>query len=114
MTPGEMKWLIRIILRGEFLALVGLAATSTAHTTCVYPPLDLKIGVGEKTILDRLHPDAMSVFNTCSDIMKVCYDLYDPDYRVPKEVRPPATPQRNFHVLTWGLAPLENRPKWSS
>ncbi len=34
----------------------------------------------------------MSVFNTCSDIMKVCYDLYDPDYRVPKEVRLSAIP----------------------
>ncbi|BGP52608.1 DNA ligase (ATP) [Rhodotorula sphaerocarpa] len=61
MTPGEMKWLIRIILR------------------------DLKIGVGEKTIFDRLHPDAMAVFNTCSDIMKVCYELYDPNFRVKRE-----------------------------
>ncbi|GAA5955325.1 hypothetical protein JCM8115_001915 [Rhodotorula mucilaginosa] len=77
MTPGEMKWLIRIILR------------------------DLKIGVGEKTILDRLHPDAMSVFNTCSDIMKVCYDLYDPDYRVPKEAKMVKLMQKFKPMLCW-------------
>lgn len=77
MTPGEMKWLIRIILR------------------------DLKIGVGEKTIFDRLHPDAMSVFNTCSDIMKVCYDLYDPDYRVPKEAKMVQLMQKFSPMLCW-------------
>ncbi|TNY23188.1 ATP dependent DNA ligase domain-containing protein [Rhodotorula diobovata] len=56
MTPSEMKWLIRIILR------------------------DLKIGMGEKTIFDRLHRDAARMFNTCSDIMRVCWTLYDPNY----------------------------------
>lgn len=30
----------------------------------------------------------MAVFNTCSDIMKVCYELYDPNFRVKREVRP--------------------------
>ncbi|GAA5850871.1 hypothetical protein JCM9279_006224 [Rhodotorula babjevae] len=56
MTPAEMKWLIRIILR------------------------DLKIGMGEKTIFDRLHRDAARMFNTCSDIMRVCWTLHDPTY----------------------------------
>ncbi|GAA5907954.1 hypothetical protein JCM8208_004007 [Rhodotorula glutinis] len=56
MTPAEMKWLIRIILR------------------------DLKIGMGEKTIFDRLHRDAARMFNTCSDIMRVCWTLHDPSY----------------------------------
>ncbi|GAA5823391.1 hypothetical protein JCM3770_006850 [Rhodotorula araucariae] len=61
MTPSEMKWLIRIILR------------------------DLKIGMGEKTIFDKLHPDAAHLFNTCSDIMRVCWKLYDPHCRLPHE-----------------------------
>ncbi|PRQ77013.1 ATP dependent DNA ligase domain-domain containing protein [Rhodotorula toruloides] len=61
MTPAEMKWLIRIILR------------------------DLKIGMGEKTIFNQLHPDAMDLFNTCSDIKRVCYKLFDPHQRIPHE-----------------------------
>lgn len=99
MTPGEMKWLIRIILRGESSDLCFGPQASAAHKTPVCLSLDLKIGVGEKSIFDRLHPDAMSVFNACSDIMSVCYQLYDPDRRVPKEVRPSATPPRNPLVL---------------
>ncbi|GAA5885480.1 hypothetical protein JCM3774_003364 [Rhodotorula dairenensis] len=77
MTPGEMKWLIRIILR------------------------DLKIGVGEKTIFDRLHPDAMSVFNTCSDIMRVCYKLYDPEHRVGEEAKVVELMQAFKPMLCW-------------
>ncbi|GEM06078.1 DNA ligase [Rhodotorula toruloides] len=61
MTPAEMKWFIRIILR------------------------DLKIGMGEKTIFNQLHPDAMDLFNTCSDIKCVCYTLFDPHKRIPHE-----------------------------
>ncbi|GAA5899174.1 hypothetical protein JCM5296_000357 [Sporobolomyces johnsonii] len=61
MTPIEMKWLIRIILR------------------------DLKIGMGEKAIFNQVHPDAMEIFNTCSDIKRVCWMLYDPDKRVEHE-----------------------------
>ncbi|GAA5981421.1 hypothetical protein JCM10908_004104 [Rhodotorula pacifica] len=77
MTPGEMKWLIRIILR------------------------DLKIGVGEKTIFDRLHPDAMSVFNTCSDIKHVCYKLYDLNYRVGQEDKSVKLMQSFKPMLCW-------------
>ncbi|ORY90116.1 ATP dependent DNA ligase domain-domain-containing protein [Leucosporidium creatinivorum] len=58
MTPMEMKWFIRIILR------------------------DLKVGVSERTVFGALHPDAMHLFNTCSDIKKVCWTLWDPDYRL--------------------------------
>ncbi|GAA5828242.1 hypothetical protein JCM11251_002654 [Rhodosporidiobolus azoricus] len=61
MTAGEMKWMIRIILR------------------------DLKIGIGEKTIFNQLHPDAMEVFNTCSDIKRVCWRLYNPAERIAHE-----------------------------
>ncbi|GAA6040368.1 hypothetical protein JCM8097_007579 [Rhodosporidiobolus ruineniae] len=61
MTPTEMKWFIRIILR------------------------DLKIGMGEKTILNQLHPDAVDVFNTCSDIKRVCWRLFNPNERIMRE-----------------------------
>ncbi|GAA6059368.1 hypothetical protein JCM10212_003266 [Sporobolomyces blumeae] len=83
MTAREMKWLIRIILR------------------------DLKAGVGEKTILSQFHPDAMDVFNTCSDIKRVCWQLYDPETRVPRTDWV-VTPNRVFvpmfcHRLQGGL-----------
>ncbi|GAA5903015.1 hypothetical protein JCM6882_009669 [Rhodosporidiobolus microsporus] len=61
MTASEMKWLIRIILRY------------------------LKIGIGEKTIFNQLHPDAMEVFNTCSDIKRVCWRLHNPAERIIRE-----------------------------
>ncbi|BGP36353.1 DNA ligase (ATP) [Rhodotorula kratochvilovae] len=77
MTPSEMKWLIRIILR------------------------DLKIGMGEKTIFDRLHPDANHLFNTCSDIMRVCWTLHDPHHRLPNEDFT-VKPMRVFRpMLSW-------------
>ncbi|GAA5972708.1 hypothetical protein JCM11641_002986 [Rhodosporidiobolus odoratus] len=77
LTAEEMKWLIRIILR------------------------DLKIGMGEKTIFDQLHPDAMEVFNTCSDVKRVCWKLYDPHERIVREDWT-ITPGRVFiPMLAW-------------
>ncbi|GAA6013367.1 hypothetical protein JCM11491_006368 [Sporobolomyces phaffii] len=61
MTPKEMKWFIRIILR------------------------DLKAGVREKTIFNQFHEDAVDVFNTCSDIKRVCWQLWDPKSRVSRD-----------------------------
>lgn len=62
MTAGELKWFVRIILR------------------------DLKVGASERTILGAMHPDAMETFNSCSDILRVCWKLHDQDYRCPREV----------------------------
>lgn len=42
--------------------------------------------MGEKTIFDSLHPDANSLFNTCSDIKRVCWQLYDPHKHLKHEV----------------------------
>ncbi|KAH7373686.1 hypothetical protein KP509_17G068600 [Ceratopteris richardii] len=50
----ELKWLIRIILK------------------------DLKIGLGENTILDVLHEDARAMMATCIDLKRVCAELHDP------------------------------------
>ncbi|GJN92108.1 hypothetical protein Rhopal_005137-T1 [Rhodotorula paludigena] len=80
MTPNEMKWLIRIILRAG---------------------ADLKIGMGEKTIFDSLHPDANSLFNTCSDIKRVCWQLYDPHKHLKHEDFT-VTPGSDFRpMLCW-------------
>ncbi|KAM0753969.1 ATP-dependent DNA ligase [Meredithblackwellia eburnea MCA 4105] len=61
MTALEQKWMIRIILR------------------------DLKIGMGERSVFQAFHPDGMELFNTCSDILRVCWKLYDLNYRLPNE-----------------------------
>ncbi|GAA5909260.1 hypothetical protein JCM6882_003781 [Rhodosporidiobolus microsporus] len=95
MTASEMKWLIRIILR------------------------DLKIGIGEKTIFNQLHPDAMEVFNTCSDIKRVCWRLYNPAERIIREdwtVKPgsifrPMLAWRARHLKDVSKAMRANRPR---
>ncbi|GAO45821.1 hypothetical protein G7K_0070-t2 [Saitoella complicata NRRL Y-17804] len=58
MSPVEMKWLIRIILR------------------------QMKIGATEKTFFDQWHPDAERLFNVCSSLRRVCWELYDPGFRL--------------------------------
>jgi len=81
MTPAEMKWLIRIILRGASLPLSPiLPLVRNGRELMNVLRADLKIGMGEKTIFDRLHRDAARMFNTCSDIMRVCWTLHDPSY----------------------------------
>ncbi|KAK4057705.1 DNA ligase (ATP) [Microbotryomycetes sp. JL221] len=61
LTPLEMKWLIRIILQ------------------------DLKVGVSERLVFNAFHPDALDMFNRCSDILQVCWKLYDPNFRLQHE-----------------------------
>lgn len=39
---------------------------------------DLKIGLSERNVIPHIHKEAMSLYNTCSDLLKVCYTLYDP------------------------------------
>ncbi|KAL1919805.1 uncharacterized protein VTP21DRAFT_1736 [Calcarisporiella thermophila] len=57
-SATEQKWIIRIILK------------------------DLKIGISERTVFKAFHPDAYDLFNTCSDLKKVCEDLFDPQVRL--------------------------------
>ncbi|KAG8934827.1 DNA ligase (ATP) [Tulasnella sp. 418] len=50
-TPEEQRWIIRIILK------------------------DLGISIRENSVLPVFHPEAMDMFNTCSDLKRVCWLL---------------------------------------
>ena len=77
-TPEEQQWVTRIILKGthqrQLLAWLANGVT------------DMIISVKETTILSVLHPDAQDLFNICSDLKKVAYELWDPSYRLNAEV----------------------------
>lgn len=47
---------------------------------------DLSIGMKENTVFSVFHPDAMDLYNSCSDLQKICYDLADPQRRLNDEV----------------------------
>ncbi|EGN95003.1 hypothetical protein SERLA73DRAFT_170894 [Serpula lacrymans var. lacrymans S7.3] len=60
-TPEEQRWIVRIILK------------------------DMVISVKETTVFGVLHPDAQDLFNTCSDLKKVAWELWDPSRRLKAE-----------------------------
>ncbi|KAJ7623294.1 DNA ligase 4 [Roridomyces roridus] len=60
-TPEEQRWIIRIILK------------------------DMVISVKETTIFSVFHPDAQDLYNTCSDLKKVAWELWDPSRRLREE-----------------------------
>lgn len=47
---------------------------------------DLNVNVKETTIFSVFHPDAHDLFNTCSDLKKVAWELWDPARRLNAEV----------------------------
>ncbi|KAI9440740.1 ATP dependent DNA ligase domain-containing protein [Lactarius indigo] len=57
-TPEEQRWIVRIILK------------------------DLGISVQETSVFSVFHPDAHDLFNTCSDLKKVAWELSDPERRL--------------------------------
>ncbi|EIN09548.1 ATP-dependent DNA ligase [Punctularia strigosozonata HHB-11173 SS5] len=57
-TPEEQRWIVRIILK------------------------DMTISVKETTVFSVFHPDAHDLFNTCSDLKKVVWELWDPKRRL--------------------------------
>ncbi|KIM44920.1 hypothetical protein M413DRAFT_442894 [Hebeloma cylindrosporum] len=57
-TAEEQRWIVRIILK------------------------DMVISVKETTVLSVFHPDAQDLYNTCSDLKKVAYELWDPSFRL--------------------------------
>ncbi len=44
------------------------------------------ISVKETTVFAVFHPDAHDLYNTCSDLKKVAWDLWDPTRRLKEEV----------------------------
>ncbi|KAG5949366.1 hypothetical protein E4U53_005909 [Claviceps sorghi] len=61
MNAEEMLWLIRIILK------------------------QMKVGATEKTFLHLWHPDGETLFSVSSSLRRVCWELYDPDFRLEQE-----------------------------
>ena len=45
------------------------------------------ISVKETTVFSVFHPDAQDLYNTCSDLKKVAWELWDPARRLNEEVR---------------------------
>ncbi|KAL8832435.1 MAG: hypothetical protein Q9191_000255 [Dirinaria sp. TL-2023a] len=58
MSPDELMWLIRIILR------------------------QMKVGATERTFFALWHPDAEQLFSISSNLRRVCWELYDPAIRL--------------------------------
>ncbi|EED85575.1 predicted protein [Postia placenta Mad-698-R] len=61
-TSEEQRWIARIILK------------------------DMQISVKETTVFAVFHPDAHALFNTCSDIKKIAWELWDPKRKLNDEV----------------------------
>jgi len=57
---------------------------------------DMQISVKETTIFSVFHPDAQDLFNTCSDLKKVAWELWDPSFRLNSEVKSAFDPSQ-FH-----------------
>ncbi|CAK1540220.1 unnamed protein product [Leptosia nina] len=57
LTPEQLKWFLRIILK------------------------DLKLSMGMNRILGAFHPDAPELYESCSNLNKVCEDLGEGDTR---------------------------------
>lgn len=47
--------------------------------------VDMVISVKETTVFSVFHPDAQDLFNTCSDLKKVAWELWDPAHKLKAE-----------------------------
>ncbi|KAM7202273.1 DNA repair and recombination protein MUS53 [Naviculisporaceae sp. PSN 640] len=61
MNAEEMMWLVRIILK------------------------DMRVGATERTFLGLWHPDAEALFSVSSSLRRVCWELYDPQFRLQQQ-----------------------------
>lgn len=77
-TPEEQRWIVRIILKGTWR--LAFLVTHAHHF------VDMIISVKENTVFGVFHPDAYDLFNTCSDLKKVVWELCDPHRRLNDEV----------------------------
>ena len=58
------------------------------------------ISAKETTIFSVFHPDAQDLYNTCSDLKKVAYELWDPSFRLNAEVRELVSLSSRIYILT--------------
>ena len=77
-TPEEQRWIVRIILKGQLRPV-------SVIFPCPHSP-DMVISVKETTVFSVFHPDAQDLFNTCSDLKKVAWELWDPSRHLNDEV----------------------------
>ncbi|KAL2258778.1 hypothetical protein VTK26DRAFT_7770 [Humicola hyalothermophila] len=61
MCAEELMWLVRIILK------------------------EMKVGATERTFLGLWHPDAEALFSVSSSLRRVCWELYDPEFRLEQQ-----------------------------
>lgn len=61
MNAEEIMWLVRILLK------------------------DMKVGATERTFLNLWHPDAEALFSVSSSLRRVCWELYDPEFRLEQQ-----------------------------
>jgi DNA ligase-4 len=61
MNAEELMWLVRIILK------------------------EMKVGATERTFLNLWHPDAEALFSVSSSLRRVCWELYDPEFRLEQQ-----------------------------
>lgn len=79
-TPEEQRWIVCIILKGRVYIL------ASATKTLMVPHSDLGISVKETTVFSVFHPDAHDLFNTCSDLKKVAWELWNTEHRLNDQV----------------------------
>ena len=79
-TPDEQRWIVRIILKGESIV------SSCRRWTPIQVYKDMNISVKDTTVFAVFHPDAQDLYNTCSDLKKVAWGLWDPNGRLGDEV----------------------------
>ena len=62
--PGavQVKWFVRLVLK------------------------DMRLGVGQNTILGQIHPDARELYDVNASLKKVCQTLRDPTVRYKLEI----------------------------
>jgi DNA ligase-4 len=61
MCAEELMWLVRIVLK------------------------EMKVGATERTFLGLWHPDAEALFSVSSSLKRVCWELYDPEFRLEQQ-----------------------------
>ncbi|KAF9324147.1 DNA ligase (ATP) [Linnemannia elongata] len=92
-TALENKWIVRIINK------------------------DLKVGMSENSVFPCYHPDALELFNVCSELRKTVIDCADPTVKVVTasvNVNHPFKPMLSKRIPTARdvVASMENMPFW--